>query len=107
MAQEAAAQARYLSTFTQLRGAAGTGLTRQAVAVDRLEAAAVGVVPPLDTLIGLFTTRAVAAQAAAASAAGQARAIGIATVVLTIVAASHSGSSRSGCSAGPPGESRS
>jgi methyl-accepting chemotaxis protein len=84
-AQAAAAQARYLSTFTQLRGAAGTGLTRQFVAVNRLEATAAGVLPPIDTLKGLFTTRAVAAEGAAASAAGQARAIGIATVVLTIV----------------------
>jgi methyl-accepting chemotaxis protein len=84
IAQEAAAQARYLATFTQLRGTAGTGLTRQFVAVNRLEAAAARVLPPLDTLKGLFTSRAVAAQGAAASTAGQARAIGITTVVLTI-----------------------
>jgi methyl-accepting chemotaxis protein len=84
LARAVAAQARYSSTFTQLRGAAGTGLAKQFVAVNRLEAVAAGVLPPLETLEGLYTASAVATQGAAASAAGQARAIGITTVVLTI-----------------------
>src|SRR5260370_19851178 len=83
-AQAAAAQARFYSIFTQLRGAAGTHPASQSVAVNRLEAATDSVLQPLDTLEGLYTSRAAAAQRAAASAAGQARAIGITSVVLTI-----------------------
>jgi len=84
LARAVAAQSRYYSTFTQLRGAAGTNLVRENAAVDRLEAAAPGVVPPLNALDGVLSVQGAAAQAAAASAAAQARAIGIAAVVLTI-----------------------
>jgi methyl-accepting chemotaxis protein len=84
LAKAVAAQARYYSTFTQLRGAAGTNLVRENAAVDRLEASAPDVVPPLNALDDVLSVRAAAAQAAASSAAAQARSIGIAAVALTI-----------------------
>ena len=83
-AQAVAAYAHYYSVFTQVSSAAGTGQARQSAAVGRVEAAAGGVLPPLDALGRSFTLRAAAAQAAATSAAGQARAIGIGTVLVTI-----------------------
>jgi methyl-accepting chemotaxis protein len=84
MAQAMAAQARLSSTSTQIHGVARTGVASEFVAVNRLEAVAAGVAPPLDTLHGLYVSRAQVAQRAAASASGQARLIGIAAVVLTI-----------------------
>jgi methyl-accepting chemotaxis protein len=84
LARAVAAEARYYSTFEQLRGAAGTNVGRENAAVNHLEAAAPDVVPPLNALDNVLSQRGAAAQAAAASAAGQARTIGIAAVVLTI-----------------------
>ncbi len=84
LARAVAAEARYYSTFGQLRGAEGTSLVREDAAVDRLEAAAPGVVPPLDSLDDVLSQSADAAQVAAASVADQARAIGTAAVLLTI-----------------------
>jgi methyl-accepting chemotaxis protein len=84
LAHAVAAEARYYSTFEQLRGAAGTNVDRENAAVNHLEAAAPDVVPPLTALDSVLSQRAAAAQAAAASAAAQARTIGIAAVVLTI-----------------------
>ena len=60
LAQAMTAQARYESTFTQLRSVASTGLASQFVRVNRLEATAAGVLPPLETLQSLYTSRAVA-----------------------------------------------
>jgi methyl-accepting chemotaxis protein len=84
LARAVAAEARYYSTFEQLRGAAGTNVGRENAAVNHLEAAAPDVVPPLNARDNVLSQRGAAAQAAAASAAGQARTIGIAAVVLTI-----------------------
>ncbi len=83
-AEALTAFAHYYSVFTQVSGAAGTTAVREGVAAGQLEAAAAGVVPPLDALGRSVTLRAAATAAAANSAAGQARAIGIATVLVTI-----------------------
>ena len=83
-AQAVAADVHYYSVFTQVSGAAGTGQARQSAAAGRVEAAAADVVAPLNALGRSFTLRAAAAQEAAAAAAGQARAIGIATVLVII-----------------------
>jgi methyl-accepting chemotaxis protein len=85
LTQAAAAYAHYYSVFTQVIGTAGAGPARGFAAVVRLEAAAAAVPAPLDTLDGLYVSRAQVAQRAAASASGQARLIGIVAVVLTIV----------------------
>src|SRR5450759_2483727 len=69
LTQAAAAFAHYYSVFTQVKGAAvppGAGFA----AVVRLEAAAAAVPAPLDTLDGLYVSRAQAAQRAAVSASG-------------------------------------
>src|ERR1019366_4930759 len=84
LVQAEAAHAHYYSVFTQVSKTAGTGLSHLFAAGIRLEAAAAGVPPPLATLDGLYVSRAQAAQRAAVSASGQARAIGIAAVALTI-----------------------
>jgi methyl-accepting chemotaxis protein len=81
-----AAEARYYAAFTKLRSAAGTSLVRENAAVNRLEAAAPAVLPPLNRLVGYLVRRADAAQAAAASAAGQALATGIIGLVLAVAA---------------------
>jgi methyl-accepting chemotaxis protein len=83
-AQAVAADAHYYSVFTQVSGAAGTTISREGVAIGLLEAAAADVLPPLDALGRSVTLRAAAAQAAATATAGQARAIGIAGVLVTI-----------------------
>jgi methyl-accepting chemotaxis protein len=83
-AQAVAANAHYYSVFTQVNRAAGTTAVREGVAVGRLEAAAADVMPPLGALGRSVTLRAAAAQIAATAAAGQSRAIGIATVLVTI-----------------------
>ncbi len=86
VAQAVAAEARYYSTFTSLRSAAGTGVLQENAAVNRLEAAAPGVVPPLDALDRDLELRANAARASADSAAAQALTIGIIAVALAIAA---------------------
>ncbi len=83
-ARAVAAKAHYLSVFRQVSGAAGTTAAGERVAAGQLEAAASRVVPPLGALGRLVTLRAAAAQASAAAAAGQARWIGIATVLFII-----------------------
>jgi methyl-accepting chemotaxis protein len=83
-AQAVAANAHYHSVFTQVSGAAGTTAVREGVAVRQLEAAAADVMPPLGALGRSVTLRAAAAQAAATAQAGQARWIGIATVLVII-----------------------
>jgi methyl-accepting chemotaxis protein len=82
LAQATAANAYYYSVFVRVRGIAGT--TAQRFAAGQLEPAAARVVPPLDALGRSATARAAAAQAAATSAAGQSRAVGIATILVTI-----------------------
>ena len=86
MAPVLAANARYYAEFSRLRGDAGKGVVRANAAITKLEAAAPGVVPPLNALDRLHNMRADAAKAAADSAAGQALAIGIAAIVLAIAA---------------------
>jgi methyl-accepting chemotaxis protein len=86
VAEAVAAEARYYAAFTKLRGAAGTSLARENAAVNRLEAAAPAVLPPLNRLVGYLVLRANATQAAAASAAGQALGTGIAALVLAVAA---------------------
>jgi methyl-accepting chemotaxis protein len=81
-----AAQAGYYSTFTQLRAAAGTSVFRENAAIDRLEAAAPAVPIPLNALDRLLTARANAARLTEASAARQALVIGVAAVILAILA---------------------
>ena len=81
-----AANARYYAQFSRLRADAGKGVVRANAAITKLEAAAPGVVPPLNALDRLHNMRADAAKAAADSAAGQALAIGIAAAVLAIAA---------------------
>jgi len=86
VAQSVAAEARYYATFTRLRGAAGTSLIREYLAVDRLEAAAPAVLPPLNGLVRYLVRRADSAQAAAASAADEALTVGIISLVLAVAA---------------------
>src|SRR5579859_6405536 len=83
LAQAVAANTHYYSVFVQARAAAGTAAA-QRVTAGQLEPAAGLVVPPLDTLGRSTALRAAAAQAAATSVAGQSRAVGIATVLVTI-----------------------
>jgi methyl-accepting chemotaxis protein len=86
LARAVAAEARYHSAFTVLSRAAGTSLIRENAAVNRLEAAAPGVIPPLAVLDRELVQRAAAAEADAASAADQALATGIVAAVLAIAA---------------------
>ncbi len=86
LAQAVAEHARYYSDFTQLRGAAGHGSLRELAAVERLEATAPRVAPALNALVRLHTQAADAVDAAADSARDQALGIGIAAVVLAILA---------------------
>ncbi len=86
LAQAVAAEGRYYAVFTGLRGAAGTGVIRSHAAIDRLEAAAPGVVPPLNHLDSLDNLRADAAKASADSAAAQALTIGIIALLLAVAA---------------------
>jgi methyl-accepting chemotaxis protein len=86
LAPAVAKEARYRVTFTLLSRAAGTGLSREYAAANRLEATAPGVVPPLNALDRDLVQRANAAEAAATSAADQALAIGITAAVLAIAA---------------------
>jgi methyl-accepting chemotaxis protein len=83
LAQAVAANAHYYAVFTQGRGAAGTAAA-QRVTAGQLEPAAARVVPPLAALGRSIALSAAAAQAAATAAAGQSRAIGVATVLVTI-----------------------
>jgi methyl-accepting chemotaxis protein len=86
LARAVDAEAVYYATFTRLRSAAGTGVLQENAAVNRLEAAAPGVVPPLNALVSSFVRRANAAQAAEGSAAGQALTVGIIALVLALAA---------------------
>jgi methyl-accepting chemotaxis protein len=86
LARAVAAEASYYAAFTRLRSAAGTSVLQENTAVNRLEAAAPGVVPPLNALVSSFVRRANVAQAAASSAADQALGTAIAAVVLAIAA---------------------
>jgi methyl-accepting chemotaxis protein len=86
LGQAVAAEARYYAVFTGLRGDAGIGVIRENAAIDRLEAAAPGVVPPLNALVSSYVARANTAQAAEGSAAGQALTVGIIALVLAIAA---------------------
>jgi methyl-accepting chemotaxis protein len=86
LARAVNAEAAYYATFTRLRGAAGTGVIRENAAIGRLEAAAPGVVPPLNALVNSYVARADTAQAAEGSAAGQALTVGIIALVLAIAA---------------------
>jgi methyl-accepting chemotaxis protein len=86
LAQAVAAEQRYYSVFTQVRGDAGTGARSGVAAASRLEAAVPGVVPPLIALDDLLTQGAHTAQVAASTAAFQARASGIAAGILALVA---------------------
>jgi methyl-accepting chemotaxis protein len=82
-ARAVAANARYYSSFTQVRDAGGTA-SAAAQAAGKLAAAAAAVVPPLDALGRSLTLRAAADQTAAASAARQSRWTGIAAVLAII-----------------------
>ena len=84
LAAAVAANGRYYSAFLRARGVAGTAGAGERTAASGLEAAAAQVVPPLAALGRSIALRAAAAQAAAAAAASQARAVGIATVLVTI-----------------------
>jgi methyl-accepting chemotaxis protein len=86
LAQAITAEARYYAVFTRLRPAAGSGGIHAFPAINRLEAAAPGVVPPLTVLDNLHNARANAAKASADSAADQALTIGIIAVVLAVAA---------------------
>ena len=86
LARAVAAQAHYNAVFVSLRPLAGTGVVRANAAIDRLEAVAPTVQPPLDALDNLHDLSANAAKASADSAAGQALTIGIITLVLAIAA---------------------
>jgi methyl-accepting chemotaxis protein len=86
LARAVAAEGHYNATFARLRGVAGSGSLRDFAAINQLEAAAPGVVPPLVTLESLHNQQSDAAKASANSAAGQALAIGITALVLAIAA---------------------
>mgnify|MGYP001478976057 CR=1 FL=1 len=86
LAPALAAEMRYRAAFILLSRAAGTTLSRENAAVNALEVAAPGVVPPLDALDNALVSRADAAESAATSAADQALAIGIIAAVLAILA---------------------
>jgi methyl-accepting chemotaxis protein len=86
LAQAVAAEARYYAVYVSLRPAAGNGGIHAFPAINRLEAVAPGVVPPLVVLDRLHNTRADAAKASAASAASQALIIGIFALILAITA---------------------
>jgi methyl-accepting chemotaxis protein len=80
------AETHYFALFTNLSHAAGTNLASENTAVNRLEAAAPNVVPPLDTLDHTLVVRANDAQSAAGSAAGQALTTAIIAGVLALLA---------------------
>jgi methyl-accepting chemotaxis protein len=80
------AEAHYFARFTALRSAAGTNVATENAAVNRLEMAAPGVVPPLDALDHTLVVRANAAESAAASAADQALTTAIIAGVLAVLA---------------------
>jgi methyl-accepting chemotaxis protein len=82
LAQATAANAYYYSVFVRVRDLAGT--TSQRFAAGQLEPAAARVAPLLDAVGRSATARAAAAQTAATYAAGQSRAVGIATILVTI-----------------------
>jgi methyl-accepting chemotaxis protein len=84
LAQAVAAEARYHGVYTSLRGAAGNGGIHAFPAINQLEAAAPGVVPPLTVLDSLHNQSADDAKASADSAATQALVIGIIALVLTV-----------------------
>ena len=86
LAQAVAAEARYYAVYTSLRGAAGNGGIHAFPAINRLEAAAPGVVPPLTVLDSLHNQSADDARASADSAADQALTIGIIAIVLAVAA---------------------
>src|SRR5260370_4623635 len=62
LAQAMAAEARCESTFTQCRRVASSGLASQFVRVNRLEAPAAGVLPPLETLATMLEESILATQ---------------------------------------------
>jgi methyl-accepting chemotaxis protein len=85
-ARAAGAEAHYYAFFRQLHAAVGTNITRENDAVLRLEAAAAGVVPPLNALSRVHVLRADAAKTAADSAAAQALTIRIISLVFAVAA---------------------
>ena len=83
-AEAVAANAHYYSVFTHVSRTARPTAVRQDVALGQLETAAAAVVPPLDALGRSVAHRSAAAHTAATSAASESRAIGFATVLITI-----------------------
>jgi len=86
LARALAANARYYTKGTRLRGAAGASVAQKNAAITKLEEAAPSVVPPLKALSRLHNQHADAAKAAASTAAEQALVTGIAAIVLAIAA---------------------
>ena len=82
--QAVAANAHYYSVFTHVSHTARPAAVHKDVALGQLETAAAAVVPPLDALGRSVAQRAAAAHTAATSAASESRAIGFATVLVTI-----------------------
>jgi methyl-accepting chemotaxis protein len=80
------AEDRYLSLFMALRHVAGTGVLPENATVNRLEAAAPGVLPPLYALNRILVQRANSAEADADAAGHQALDTGIIAGVLAILA---------------------
>jgi methyl-accepting chemotaxis protein len=86
LAQAATAEARYYALFTRLRSTTHSGGVRAFPAINRLEAAAPGVVPPLTVLDNLHNLSANGAKSSAISAADQALTIRYIALALAIAA---------------------
>jgi methyl-accepting chemotaxis protein len=86
LAQAVAAEAHFYGIFARSHGVPISRLRSELAEYGKTEAAAPAVPRPLNTLDSLLTARAVASQVAADSAARQALGIGIASVVLAILA---------------------